>query len=168
MPATYTAIATSVLSSASGSITFSGIPQTYTDLVLVIQGAASTDITIRLRFNGDTTSSYNRTYFGSYNGGNSSGSDGGATSFYASDPGTAFGTNNAATILHIQNYTSSAYHKSMLMLTTGQDTYQSVGNFISGGIWANIAAITTMQIFIAGGYTFNAGTVLALYGIKAA
>ena len=64
MPATYDKIATYTLPSATSSYTFTSIPSTYTDLVLVVSarmtggGGASA---IQLQFNGDTGSNYSIT-----------------------------------------------------------------------------------------------------------
>jgi len=41
---TYTPIASVTLSSAQASVTFSSIPQTYTDLVLVVNGSTATSM----------------------------------------------------------------------------------------------------------------------------
>ena len=59
---TYTPIATTTASGSASSVTFSSIPSTYTDLVIVadILGAASTADAV-LRFNSDTTSNYSET-----------------------------------------------------------------------------------------------------------
>ena len=62
MPATYEPIATNTLGSAAANVTFSSIPATYTDLVIVYQALAATgnpDMTAQ--FNGDTGSNYSAT-----------------------------------------------------------------------------------------------------------
>jgi hypothetical protein len=64
MPAgnTYEAIATQTLGSAAASVTFSSIPGTYTDLVLVVAGTLTTGTeNIVMQFNGDTGSNYSVT-----------------------------------------------------------------------------------------------------------
>ena len=63
MATTYEAIQTTTLGSAAADITFSSIPATYTDLVLVYIGATvSNNINYYLRFNGDTGTNYSYTY----------------------------------------------------------------------------------------------------------
>ena len=57
---TYTSLFTSTATGSQSTITFNTIPQTYTDLVLVIAGNTAS-ITTALRFNNDTGSNYSRT-----------------------------------------------------------------------------------------------------------
>ena len=62
---TYTPIATQTLGSSAASVTFSSIPGTYTDLMLIsfAQGQASGgDNRLVLQFNGDTATNYSSTY----------------------------------------------------------------------------------------------------------
>ena len=62
---TYVALDTQTLGSAAASVTFSSIPQTYTDLVLVINGYSINDVDWRFRMgNGsiDSGSNYSGTY----------------------------------------------------------------------------------------------------------
>jgi len=58
---TYTPIATTTLGSSATSYTFTSIPSTYTDLVIVAQIKGDTTTYLNLRFNGDTGSNYSRT-----------------------------------------------------------------------------------------------------------
>ena len=59
MTATYKKIATTTLGSAQADITFSTIPATYTDLVIVYTLKAATGSSdIYLRFNGSSASDY--------------------------------------------------------------------------------------------------------------
>lgn len=58
---TYFPIANTTLSSAAASYTFSSISGSYTDLVLVIGGTLSADISAGIYFNGDTGTNYSTT-----------------------------------------------------------------------------------------------------------
>ena len=58
LPSTMTPIATNTLTAVASSVTFSSIPSTYTDLVLVLQGSFDSADDVRFRFNGDTGSNY--------------------------------------------------------------------------------------------------------------
>ena len=56
MPTTYEPIATTTLGSAQSSVTFSAISGSYTDLVIVINGALSSGLaSLSVEYNGDTT-----------------------------------------------------------------------------------------------------------------
>ena len=60
---TYTPIATQTLSANTASVTFSSIPQGYTDLVLIVSATpvAAGTWNLEMRFNNDTGSNYSRT-----------------------------------------------------------------------------------------------------------
>ena len=58
---TYTPIASQTLASTVANVTFSSIPQGYTDLVLVVSSSTSTNTNLYLRFNNDSTSLYSDT-----------------------------------------------------------------------------------------------------------
>ena len=61
MTATYEKIATTTLGSNQASVTFSSIPATYTDIVVIATGKTSTETTLYFRFNGDSGSNYSST-----------------------------------------------------------------------------------------------------------
>jgi hypothetical protein len=60
---TYTPIATQTLGSAAASVTFSSIPQGYTDLILVCSPVSTTgsNTFMWIRYNSDTGSNYSLT-----------------------------------------------------------------------------------------------------------
>ena len=61
---TYTPVASQTLSASASSVTFSNIPQDYTDLVLVAVPAGSTGSNgfFRFRLNSDSGTNYSSTY----------------------------------------------------------------------------------------------------------
>ena len=61
MAATYTPIASITLGAATSSVTFSSIPQTYTDLIVIFNGRTDGDENTNLQFNSDTTNNYSVT-----------------------------------------------------------------------------------------------------------
>jgi hypothetical protein len=86
---TYVALDTQTLGSAAASVTFSSIPQTYTDLVLVINGYSINDVDWRFRMgNGSIDSGSN--YSGTYMYG-----DGSGASSYRESNVTGIGTGGA-------------------------------------------------------------------------
>jgi hypothetical protein len=158
---TYTPIATTTLVSAAASYTFSSIPSSYTDLVLVINAnitSGSEDAAIQ--FNGDTGTNYSRTvvFADSINGALSVRS---TSQSRISVAGFSSTIGNA--IIQVQNYSNTTTNKTALCRgnLTGQGTYAIAG------LWRNTAAITSITVGTTGS-TWTAGSTFTLYGIAAA
>ena len=164
MPVTYTPIASQTLSSSATTVTFSSIPSTYTDLVLVTNAAATTNTFGEIRFNSDTATNYSRTVI--YGDGSS------AISFIDTTDPNGFNYDfvpaslgNIATF-HIMNYANT---------TTFKTTLARVNNAYSGGateatvaLWRSTSAITTVTLALNSTHSYIAGSTFTLYGIKAA
>jgi hypothetical protein len=159
MPATYEAIATQTLGSAAASVTFSSIPTTYTDLVLVADGTTTTGAqNMRVQFNGDTTSVYSRTrLLGGFNS-SSSEREANATSMGVGD----WGTGRAFNIVHIFSYANTSVFKTVLS-RSGEPAYTS----LYVGLWRQYNAINSVTFFKISS-NLVAGSTFTLYGIKAA
>jgi len=160
MPTTYDPIATQTLVSAASSVTFSSIPSTYTDLVLIVNSArtASND-SVSLEFNGDTGSNYSRLLM--YGTGSS------AATFRESNATLieigVQDTSNCTNIFNVINYANTTSNKSVVARANATGVRVSYGI----GVWRNTSAITSIKL-ATGGSTFIAGSVFTLYGIKAA
>ena len=156
---TYTPIATTTLGSAAASYTFSSIPSTYTDLVLVVAGTAGTDETIGVRFNGDTGNNYSETAI--------SGDGSSATSFRETNLTRAhvgtIGSTQSVSIINIMNYSNTTTNKTVL----GRGNYSGARVRTWVALWRNTAAINTVYVDAIGA-TFAAGSTFTLYGIQAA
>jgi hypothetical protein len=160
MTITYEPISTTTLSAGTASVTFSAIPATYTDLVLVFNGTAASTQAIQLRFNGDTATNYSSTRL--VGSGSGIASDNTATST-AMTVGNVYAT-QTANIIQIMNYTNATTFKTVLCRSN------NAGAFVAAttGLWRKTPeAITTILIQPGGGATFSTGGVLTLYGIKA-
>lgn len=172
MPAgnTYTAIATQTLGSAAASVTFSSIPGTYTDLVLVANGynATGDGVAPRLVFNSDTASNYSRTIL--------SGDGSSATSSRNTNQSEIFignvvgwdttSTQPAMFIAQIMNYSNTTTNKTVLArLGAASGTYPGTEALV--GLYRSTSAITNVQV-TSGSGTFAIGSTFSLYGIKAA
>jgi len=162
MPAgnTYEAIFTETLASAQASVTFSSIPGTYTDLVIVVAGTLTTGgDNVCLQFNGDTGSNYSvTTLLG----------DGSSASSFKTSNTTNCGRDvmsniQSNAIYNINNYSNATTYKTVL----GRSNATNYGVRTSVSMWRNTATITSIVIFPTS-YTFNTGTVLSIYGIKSA
>jgi hypothetical protein len=166
MPAgnTYFAIAEQTLGSAATSVTFSSIPSTYTDLVLVIShtGTLAT-AEARLQLNSDTGSNYSWTQL--YGNGSS------AASYRVSNasnlpllPNEASSTTVPSTmIVNLQNYSNTTTNKTLLY----RSGISSLATSANVGLWRSTSAITSIYLFTPTS-TFATGATFSLYGIKAA
>ena len=159
---TYTPIATTNLGSAS-SYTFTSIPQTYTDLILIVNDVANTSTNqgVYLLYNNDSGSNYSRTALRAI------GST--ANSFYQSNNpqlalGAAGSTNNPKPdIAHIMNYSNTTTYKTTL--SRGNDAGTGLDAMVH--LWRNTAAITSITIY-ENTATFSTNATATLYGIAAA
>jgi hypothetical protein len=159
--ATYEKIATSTLGTAASSVTFSSIPGTYTDLVLVcnfINTIGQTDHGVR--FNGDTASNYSRTQL--YGTGSAAGSNRGSNETLMNFLGY-IGTSWGVSIMQIMNYSNTTTYKTALSRANGASDLV----IAAAGLWRNTSAITSLNIIASGG-TFATGSTFTLYGIKSA
>lgn len=173
MPAgpTYELISSTTLTSATNSITFSSIPQTYTDLVSVwyVPTASGQGQDIFCQVNG-TTGVYGYQSLDGYNTVTGArGLSGGTNAIVGFQYGYTDNANPFFIISNFSNYSNTTYYKNinsvvqagysvstLLPVTTNVNNYQST------------SAITTLQFFLGGSLTMASGTILSLYGIKAA
>jgi hypothetical protein len=161
MTATYEPIEAKTLGTATASVTFSSIPATYTDLVLVSHGTESANQYVAIRFNGDTASNYSQTRLGG--DGSSVFTDRQSSQTYGrlsiGDP-----TNRYTIIVSIFNYANATTNKTWLSRTNMTATTTGVVS----GLWRKTPeAITSITILTVTADTFSVGTTFTLYGIKA-
>jgi hypothetical protein len=158
---TYTPLATITLTSSDSDVTFSSIPGTYRDLVLVTNGtSASGADALRFRFNGDTGNNYS---FVRMWGENSSAFSSSATTNFAY-AGDLPGSNLAFfSRLQIMDYSASNKHKGTLASQAYNPAAANYNAFTTANRWSNNNAITSISVFCV--TTFNIGTTFSLYGI---
>lgn len=158
----YTPIASQTLSSAAATVTFSSIPQNYTDLVLVSENknTANNFDEVGIQFNGDTSSNYSRTrFFGDGSSPSSGGSNNTNKGAIQINSTTEFGP----VIANIQNYSNSTTYKTVL---SRGNAVGYVSIYVS--TWRNTNAITEITLLPDTGVNFSSGTIFTLYGITAA
>jgi hypothetical protein len=163
MTSTYEMVATSNVSNGTtGTVTFSTIPSTYTDLILIINGGCDGG-GLRMRFNSDTGSNFSTTTM--YGNGSSAASSRFSNQTYIDIAGVIGGnTANTNTIVQIQNYANTTTNKTALTRcnTASSEVMATVG------LWRSTSAITTVAIqAVNGNGYFTNGSTLNLYGIKA-
>jgi len=158
---TYEKVATYTTPSTSTSYTFSTIPSTYTDLLMIITGTGSTAQDSYIQLNGDTGSNYSFTRL--YGTGAVAGSDRGVsqTAIKVGNFSTSQNTNQ----IHFMNYCNSTTYKTVLPRTGDAGTGSAI--IAAAGLWRNTSAITSITLFVTAG-NISAGATFTLYGIKAA
>jgi hypothetical protein len=150
---TYFPLANITLGSSASSVTFSSIPASYRDLIIVHNGALTNTDNIVWRANGDTGANYSIVQALSVSSGTSSNSGVGRTSGLA---GSSY-TQQSVNITQWLDY--SATDKQKTSLGRANSTSGEVG--MSSSRWANTAAITSLTLLGA----FASGNTFALYGI---
>lgn len=175
MANTYTLIASNTLGSNQSSVTFSSIPNTYTDLVLRYSGrtnAGSSNDFLQLRINGLSTTIYSDTVlYGTGAGGNGvSTQSTSAAQLYAPrfglDGANATTNTFSNSEIYIPNYTASQNKPiSAFGVTennTGSDAYVSIG----AGLIRETGAISSIELTAITGPNFVTNSSFFLYGIK--
>ena len=167
MPAgnTYEPIATTTLGTAASSVTFSSITGTYTDLVLIVNGAiASGAQDIWVQVNGDTGSNYSRTNL--YGTGSVAGSTRltSQTKYAMNDAAALDSTYQFNSIMQFMNYSNTTTYKTML------ERANNAARGVDAGVhlWRSTAAITSILVYNSGGTNYVVGSTFTLYGILAA
>lgn len=158
MTATYIALSNTTLGAAATSVTFSSIPATYRDLVLVIAGTTDAARTIGYRLNSDTGTNYHYTLIGG-DGTNPESASGLLTLGVL----TRMGTGQSTTIANFMDYSATDKHKTVL--SRGGTSAELLRAHVSR--WASTNAVTSIYIATLDINTnaFQSGTTFSLYGI---
>ena len=160
---TYTPIATTTLGSSATSYTFSSIPGTYTDLVLV--ASIVTNATyggLGIQVNGDTGTNYSTTFINGTGSSATSNRYSNATQAYVYD--STVQNQVSPAIYNFQNYGNTTTYKTFVGRWNSTGSSDRVNGSVS--LWRSTAAITSINLFANG--TWQSGTTLTLYGIAAA
>jgi hypothetical protein len=159
---TWVALDKVTVGSATPSVTFTSIPATYTDLVIIVSGNGTTDQSYQLQFNGETTgTNYSATYmYGTGSGSGNTGrlvSDNGIAAMGRQSAGSTFGVSE----IHILNYANTAIFKTVI----GRGSNADVLTIGAVGTWRASAAISTILISPEDSGNINTGSTFSLYGI---
>lgn len=169
MASTYTPIATTTLGSASSTVTFSSIPSTYTDLILVCSitsFSATGNVISAYVGNGSIDSGSNYSSTNLRGNGSAAASGRYSTSnlgmmIYAGSVGN--GTGEANIIVNFQNYANTSVYKTSI--ARGNQPATLVDTTVA--LWRSTSAINIIQVN-GGTASFGTGSTFTLYGIKAA
>lgn len=164
--ATYSLINSTTLGSAESSVTFSSIPSTFTDLILVVSNTNNTGTTapaLYLRFNSDTGTNYSTTML--YGTGSSAGSARGTNNTYALINWVGGGSNSVIvnSITHIFDYSNATTFKTLI------SRYNNSSAEVDAGVslWRSTSAITSVTVLDTTTRDFASGSTFKLYGIEA-
>ena len=164
MAITYDKIATNTLGSAVASVTFSSIPATYTDLVLVMNTQPTTGIPeISIQLNGVTSASYSSNVITGSGSVASATRQTNATSSRIGYNAVSSVTNAQNAIVNFMNYASTSIYKTFI----SRGNNANYGTELTTGLWLSTSAINSITVLLASS-TFVAGSTFTLYGIKAA
>jgi hypothetical protein len=167
---TYTPIATTTTTGGSTEvITFSSVPSTYTDLVLIANTGPMSEITaFRFRFNSDSGSNYS--YLQMSGNGSSAASTKDPNQVSGLVSGSLFNTTDRSMfIMNIMNYANTTTYKTTINRgSRAADSLAAVSACAS--MWRSTSAITTVAVSpnFGGGVFIPAGSTFTLYGITAA
>jgi hypothetical protein len=163
MPAgiTYSTIATQTVTSATSSVSFGSIPSTYTDLVLVIEGTVTSNCGIQLLFNSNSASNYS---FTRMTGDGSTASSDRSSNATFMELGYYVTTTRNMNIVQIMNYSNTTTFKTVLNRASAQSVNIGAQAYVE--MWRQTSAINSITINASG--NLSSGSILTLYGIKAA
>ena len=166
MASTYTPIATYTVTGSNllgtTGVTFSSIPSTYTDLILVQSVNATAPAIACIQVNGDTGSNYSQT---SLSGNGSSASSGRASSAGQWNSVVAhLNTTWSNYITQVQNYSNTTTYKTSLHRYN--DT--AFGTEAVVGLWRSTSAINSIKAYMDRAEYYVVGSTFTLYGIQAA
>lgn len=157
-------IESKTIATAVATVEFTSIPQTYTDLVILISSRAGVGDGngITTRPNGSTTSATSRQLYGT-------GSSATSNSFSAISSGFTNGSTETAntfssSYVYIPNYTSST-NKSFSTDSVMENNATQAFHSIVAGLWSNTSAITSLSFVTSDAGNFAVGTIFSLYGV---
>jgi hypothetical protein len=168
---TYVAIATTTVGAGTAAdITFSTIPSTYTDLLVVVSGrtvgTGSRSESIYMQFNGSSAANYSNRYLQGSGATGSSGNNLSSTYIYIGEAPQSIATSNTFgnMQIYIPNYAGST-NKSVSMNNVQEDNQTTAYITMNAGLWSNTAAITSIKIY-GNASNWAQYTTATLYGIK--
>lgn len=153
--ATYIALANTTLTSAASSVTFSSIPATYRDLVLVVTYNSVNEF-ILAEFNADSGNNYPFVEMWANGTGPANSGTGTVSGAYI---GYSAQNVQQQGIIHIMDYSATDKHKTCLARSGAGFSLAAVASR-----WTNTNAITSVKVKAQLG-NFAIGNTFALYGI---
>ena len=165
----YELISTTVLSSNTASVTFSGLGTSaaaYKHLqIRAVHKQDGASNALYVRFNGDSGANYSSHYLDGNGSAVSSYGVGSQTSIYwYGVPGSSDAANTyGASVMDILDWSSTSKNKTLRSLSGWISTYKGIE--LASGAWLNTSALSSVSIF-AGAGNWTIGSRFSLYGLK--
>ncbi len=167
MATTFVKIQTVTLGSATATISFTSIPQTYTDLKIVFSGrserTASAYDSLVAKFNSTATTYVSRRLYGENQ---SAGADGVTTQLGAFSSNSTTAGIFGSIEVYIPNYTSSNEKIRSSSSVAENNDANAYGTQLVTSKWNGTGAITEIELSGISGSNFMTHTTATLYGIK--
>lgn len=164
---TYEPIATTTLTGNAKNISFTSIPSTYTDLIIIMNYSINQPSSCWVRFNGNSATNYSFTELrGNGSSAYSTRGSNQTSSYFAFNvfPDTTPGNS----IMNILNYSNTNTNKTFLTRTNAiTGSYPGTAAYV--GLWRQTAAINEITINMDGdaAYYYLSGSTFTIYGVKA-
>jgi len=172
MANTMTHITTTTVPTAAYSVTMASIPQTYTDLMIVVSARSDYGVSaheMQFAINSITSGYSNKMMY--TNSGTSVASASASNAFYTWG-GAVVGSISASNtfsncVAYLPNYSSTTAAKSVSVDATAENNGTASIIWINSGLNTTTAAITSLTFYCWQSFiNFVPGTTFALYGIK--
>jgi hypothetical protein len=148
-------------SGGAASMNFNSIPQTYTDLVLLLSTRSTSGSDLTMTFNANGTGYSRRLLIGD---GSTTISVAASNNFFALNGNSAYTASTfGSNCITIPNYTGSA-NKTLFTDGVNENNATTALQVFYAGLWSNTAAITSIQLG-AGAANFAQHSTASLYGI---
>ena len=151
---TYRPLATVTLGTAVSSVSFSSIPSSYRDLILVYNATGNSSQVCTLQINGSAANGSTVSMVG-------------ASGFVVSNTSTTLiggliDTTRGVNILQFMDYSATDKHKTYLIRAD-----RAAANTVAyAARWAQTSAINSIAVFTGSG-NFDVGSVFSIYGVIA-
>jgi hypothetical protein len=160
---TYTPLATVTLGTAASSVTFSSIPATYRDLILVVSAPTTTTPSLQfVRFNGDTGFNYNTVVAEGFPTSTGSQAYSSRTNFNLNRTTESSTTIPSIYSIQLMDYSATDKHKTGLIRTADFGSGKE-GATMWAGRWADTSAISSIVFAVT--TSFDANSTFSLYGV---
>lgn len=168
MANTFTLIEAKTLASSTASVTFSSIPQTYTDLKMLVSvrtdRSGQDNDALYISINSNTSNLNSKLVEGIGSGAPSSYSASGTIKIFPTVGSTATANTFGNGEIYFPNYTISQYKSFIGDGVSENNATQAIAGF-SANLWSDNAAITSLT-FTSIGTNFVQYSTFYLYGIK--